>query len=104
MAASRRFPWLIYWLVLVVILVLALAPLGSVAIASWLAEANGCTLHEGFVNPCMVNGAEMGDTLYAMFVLGWLMLASIPFGAAAVLAWLVILIVHRLVWRRRQAN
>jgi MFS family permease len=97
----RRFPWLIYVLALVLILLVALAPVISVAIAGWIAETNGCVLHEGNINPCIVNGEDMGSTLYTMFVLGWFMLASLPFGAMALLAWLVVLVLH-LLWRRRR--
>jgi hypothetical protein len=100
---ARRFPWWVYGLALVLILAVALAPLVSVMIAGTIAEANGCTLHEGFVNPCMVDGTDMGETLYAMGVMGWLMLATIPLGAMALLAWLVILVIHLIVRARRRA-
>ena len=102
-APARRFPWWVYGLALALILLVALAPLISVMIAGSIAETNGCTLHEGFVNPCMVNGTDMGETLYAMGVMGWFMLATIPLGAMALLAWLVILIIHLIVRRRRRA-
>lgn len=102
-APARRFPWWVYWVLLALILAVALAPLISVMIAGWIAEANGCVLHEGFVNPCLVNGTDMGETLYAMGVMGWLMLASLPLGAMAILAWLAILVIHRILWGRRRA-
>ena len=99
----RRFPWIIYAIVLLLILLVAFAPVISVAIAGAVAEAHGCTLHEGFKNPCVVNGVDRGDTLYTMFVLGWLMLATLPIGAIACLIWASVLIVH-LLSRRRQAS
>ncbi len=98
-AARRRFPWLPYVVALVLILLVALAPVISVAVAGWIAEANGCVLHEGFINPCIVNGVDAGSTLYTLFVLGWLMLATLPLGAMALAALLAILIAHQL-WRR----
>jgi hypothetical protein len=100
--AARRFPWWVYWLLLALILLVALAPVFSVAVAGWIAEANGCVLHEGFSNPCVVNGTDIGSTLYAFGVLGWLMLATIPLGAMALVAWLVALVIHWIIWRRRQ--
>ena len=79
--------------------VIALAagwPLMSVVIAGTVASWNGCTLHEGFVNPCVVNGRDVGETLYAMGVMGWFMLATLPFGAIAFVVWtLVWLWLHR---------
>ena len=67
----RRFPVWFYIISLLTILLLAASPLISVMIAGWIAETNGCTLHEGFVNPCVVNGTDIGQDLYAAFVLGW---------------------------------
>jgi hypothetical protein len=79
--------------------VIALAagwPLMSVVIAGTVASWNGCTLHEGFVNPCVVNGRDVGETLYAMGVMGWFMLATLPLGAIAFVVWtLVWLWLHR---------
>ena len=79
--------------------VIALAagwPLMSVVIAGTVASWNGCTLHEGFVNPCVVNGRDIGETLYAMGVMGWFMLATLPLGAIAFVVWtLVWLWLHR---------
>ncbi|MGH9201104.1 MAG: hypothetical protein ACRD2A_07700, partial [Vicinamibacterales bacterium] len=34
-------------------------PILSVVIAGTIASWNGCTLHEGFVNPCVVNGRDI---------------------------------------------
>ena len=99
--AKRRFPWWVYWIVLAVILVVALAPLISVIIAGSIAEANGCALDEGSVHACIVGGNDMGSTLYAMGVMGWFMIATIPLGAGAVLVWVVVLIAHRLYWGRK---
>lgn len=99
--AKRRFPWGIYWILLVVIVVFALWPVATVALSSWLAETNGCMLNEGDVNPCLIGGADWGGALYTMFVLGWFMLATVPLGAGALLVWLVVLVIHRLAWGRR---
>lgn len=104
MPRSTRFPWAIYWLVLAVIGLLALAPLLSVLVASFVASAAGCRLDEGSVHPCLVLGADRGEALYTMFVLGWLMLLTLPAGAVAGAGWLVTLLVHRVVWRRRRTR
>jgi hypothetical protein len=83
----------------VVIALVAGWPLLSVALASGIASWNGCELHDGFRNPCIVNGADIGGTLYSMGVLGWFMLATIPLGIIAFLvwttAWLVLLALKR---------
>jgi hypothetical protein len=97
-----KFPWLIYWLLLVVILAFALAPVFSVLLAGFLAETNGCMLNEGDINPCIIGGADWGSTLYTLFVLGWFALATLPLGGGALIVWLVILIIHRIAWGRMQ--
>jgi hypothetical protein len=98
----RRFPWAVYWLVFAILVVLTIWPVISVLAASSIAEANGCALDEGSVHACLVNGADWGEALYAMGVLGWLMLATLPLGGGALLVWLIILIIHRIAWRRRK--
>lgn len=97
--ARRRFPWRVYVWVLIVIILVALGPLIGVVVAGGIASANGCTLHEGFANPCVVVGVDMGGLLYGLGVLGWLMLASIPLGAMALLGWALVLGLHHWRWR-----
>jgi hypothetical protein len=99
---ARRFPWAVYWLVFAILVVLTIWPVISVLVASSIAEANGCALDEGSVHPCLVDGADWGEALYTMAVLGWLMLATLPLGGGALLVWLIILIIHRIAWRRRK--
>ncbi|MDB5561933.1 MAG: hypothetical protein JWN11_1351 [Hyphomicrobiales bacterium] len=96
----RRFPSLAYGLILAAILLLALLPLISVLVASSIAEANGCPLDEGSVHACLVAGHDLGELLYTLGVLGWLMLASLPLGGIGVIVWLVILIIHHAAWAR----
>jgi hypothetical protein len=101
---SNRFPWLIYLILLFVILAVALAPVGSVALCGWIANANGCQVDEGSVHPCMINGKDYGQLLYTLGVLGWLMLVTIPAGMIGFILWLVALIIHRVSWRKRAAQ
>src|SRR5436190_20685442 len=93
----RRFPWILYWIVLV-----ALAPVGSVVACGLIANAHGCRVDEGLVHPCMINGKDYGQLLYTLGVMGWLMLVTLPAGALAFVLWLIVLIIHRTNWRRRE--
>ncbi len=95
----RRFPWILYWIVLV-----ALAPVGSVVACGVIANAHGCRVDEGSVHPCMINGKDYGQLLYTLGVMGWLMLVTLPAGALAFVLWLVVLIIHRTNWRRRAVS
>jgi hypothetical protein len=98
---SKKFPWGIYFVALFVILTVALAPVGSVIVCSWVANAHGCRVDEGSVHPCVIGGKDYGQLLYTLGVLGWLMIATIPGGALALIVWLIVLILHRASWRRR---
>jgi hypothetical protein len=101
-ALPRRFPWLVYWIVLALIVLLAVLPLLSALGAGAVASANGCALDEGSVHPCIIGGADWGEALYSFGVLGWLMLASLPLGVVALIVWLIVLLVHRAGFNRRR--
>jgi hypothetical protein len=98
---SKRFPWGIYLIALFVILAVALAPVGSVVVCGWVANTHGCRVDEGSVHPCMIGGKDYGQLLYTLGVMGWLMIATIPGGALALMIWLIVLILHRATWRKR---
>ncbi|MGZ9810302.1 hypothetical protein ACXN5S_07530 [Pseudoroseicyclus sp. H15] len=87
------------FLIGLVLVLIGLAPIASVALASLLADRAGCELHEGYANACIIAGKDRGDMLYTMFVAGWLMLMTIPLGFIG----LVLLAVSGGValWRRR---
>lgn len=99
-ARSKRFPVLPYALVLALILLFALAPVISVVIAGGIANAYGCRLDEAGVHPCVIGGTDYGEMLEMMFVLGWLMLMTLPAGAIAFLIWVVVLITHAILRSR----
>ena len=99
-ARAPRFPWGIYGLVFLLIVLFAGAPIISVLISGWVAEANGCVLNEAGSHPCLVGGTDIGDLLVFMFVMGWLALATLPLGGGALIVWCVILLIHYLAWRR----
>ena len=97
----KRFPWIWYLLALGAILVFAFAPIGSVMLCAVIANAYGCKVDEGSVHPCIINGHDYGELLYDLGVMGWFMLATIPGGLVAFASWLILLILHRVSWRKR---
>ena len=78
-------------------------PIASIAAAGAIARWNGCTLHEGFVNPCPVGGWDIGGTLYTMSVMGWFLIVSIPLGVVALAVWTTAWLLWAIVRRRRRA-
>jgi hypothetical protein len=103
MSEAKRFPTLIYVVVLGLIVLIALAPVLSVVVSSAIANAAGCALDEGGSHPCVIGGKDWSEALYTMFVLGWFMLLTLPAGALAFAVWTVTLVLHRGSWRRRQS-
>lgn len=77
MTKQSRRVWLYVLLVIV-----GIAPLASVFLAGVIAEYNGCGLHEGFAQPCVVMGTDIDGILHTMVALGWLMLISLMFLAS----------------------
>ena len=103
MPSRKRFPWIIYSIILSLIALVALAPIGSVVVCGIIANRYGCHVDEGSVHPCMVDGKDYGPLLYQLGVMGWLMLVTLPGGAIAFAGWLIALLLHRNAWRKRQA-
>jgi hypothetical protein len=88
-------------LILALILLWIIWPIIPVAIAGSIATANGCQLNEGTINSCIVEGREVGDTLYTLGMAGWFMLVTIPTGLLALAIFLLLLLIEWIVVRRR---
>jgi len=101
---QRRFPWILYWVIFVLIVLVAFAPVGCVVACGLIANANGCRVDEGSVHSCMINGSDYGDLLYELGMMGWFMLLTLPAGTFAFVVWLIVLILHRVNWRQRAAT
>ena len=80
------------YLVLCAGLLICAAPGIAAFAALAIAEAHGCTLHEGFANPCVINGTDRGEALAGALVAGWFMLFTMP-----VLLIFVLLLILRIV-------
>lgn len=91
-----------YSLSLLGILLFAFFPILLVAIAGGIASLGDCRLNEATVNPCVIAGVDLGGILYSMWVLGWLMIATLPIGALLLACWFLALLVQLLVIRRRR--
>jgi hypothetical protein len=86
---SRR-AWILLTLLLVTLV--AWAPLLAVLVASSAASAFDCRLDEGSTHPCLVAGADIGPALYVLGVSGWLMLAAFPLMLLTLVAWVGVVI------------
>lgn len=96
--------FLIHTFVTILILLLGASPIIVALIAGTIADANGCELHEGFVNPCIINGKDWGQDLYTMGMLGFFAIGTLPIGVGAAVIYLVIVLIVALVRRARRAK
>ena len=69
-----------------------------------IANANSCQVDEGSAHSCMVLGADWGEVLYVLGVMGWFMLITLPIGAGAAIVCLLTLVIHRIAWVKRTKN
>ncbi|MEQ9261366.1 MAG: hypothetical protein RIG84_19945 [Roseovarius sp.] len=62
--------------------------IGCFVVVTVLTNRFDCIIHEGFVNPCMVYGRDVGETAAMLFVLGaWGPLIFGPVVMASAMAW-----------------
>lgn len=69
-----------------------IAPVAAMIWASWFARRHGCDLNEGTAQPCIVNGIDWGDTLYACFVMGWFGMIGLPIALVSAIGLVVLLV------------
>jgi hypothetical protein len=91
----------LYWQVLGLIAFFALAPWVIVYVAAVIADMNGCTLSATEALPCMIFGADRGETLFGLAGFADFAYISLSVGLMLVLIWGAILTVSYLAWRRK---
>ena len=90
---------------LVGIVLIGLAPMIPVSLASFVAKWNGCRLSEGGPSTCLVLGFDWGRILYEMGVLGWFGFFSLPLAALLFVIWIIWVITSLLLtWCRKCIN
>jgi hypothetical protein len=101
--SAPRFPMAIYWVLLALIVLVGILPLLTTLIAVGIAEANGCTISESVLAPCLIGGADWGYWLQFGGISALYLLVTFPVGFVLFIIWLVVLLIHRGVFRRRVA-
>jgi hypothetical protein len=95
------FEFKLYWQVLGLIAFFALAPWVIVYVAAVIADLNGCTLSATEPLPCMIFGADRGETLFGLAGFADFAYISLSVGLMLVLIWGAILTVSWMAWRRK---
>jgi hypothetical protein len=99
---SPRFPWWPYLVVLALIFVGAMAPIGVTVYAANVAQSHGCTVTNGVLDPCIVDGVDKAPELQAMASSFLYALFTWPAGIVAACLWFLVLYWHRGRWKRRR--
>lgn len=103
LAAARRYLRRIGLAALILLTIVALAPVVGVAVSIGLAATFGCQVDEGSIHPCVHLGVDLGPMLANLFVLGWLALVTAPAIVLVALIWAVLLLRAIFVRLRRRA-
>lgn len=102
MITSPHMRWR-FLIIPILLFFLAFSPLLAGMAAGTYAEYHGCRLHEGYPEPCIVDGVDVGKSLYTFAVLPWLTLATVPLGFSGLVLWVIVELVIVVVGRRRKS-
>ena len=75
-------------------LLLGVLPILSMMAATGIASAAGCNVNEGGSYPCIILGADWGETLNFMFVAAWFFFITFPLAAIGLVGLIVMGVLH----------
>lgn len=70
-----------------VIVLIAVLPVISALLASFLGWCLGCNVNEAGISDCIRFGINLGEMLSTMFIMGWTTLLSIPLAIILLIVW-----------------
>jgi hypothetical protein len=92
---SRRFPWLVYWILFALIAILAVLPVFTTVLAAAIANAYDCNISESVKAVCMINGQDWGDWLQFGGLSVLYIFLTFPLAFVLFIIWLIVLLIHR---------
>jgi hypothetical protein len=95
------FPWWPYLIVLALIMIGAMLPIGLTVYAANVAQGLGCTVTNGVLDPCVVEGVDRAPELQMMASSFVYALFTWPAGILAACIWFGVLYWHRTRWKKR---
>ena len=101
--STPRFPMGIYWVLFALIVLIGILPLLTTLFAAGIADANGCTISESVLTPCIIGGADWGYWLQFGGISALYLLLTFPAAFVLFIIWLIVLLIHRGAYRRRVA-
>ena len=94
--------WL--WLVPLLTVLIAGAPLYAMLLADGIAAALGCKTWQPKANSCPFAGTDLTTLLNNMSLFGLLLFVTIPIGSVVLFGWLIAAIQHWLLGRKQQPS
>lgn len=73
---------------------LCLIPVFLLTGVSLVANHYGCRVHEGFATPCIAGNTDIGESLYALGMSGWLLIVTIPIFSCLAIIWVVVEVIN----------
>jgi hypothetical protein len=99
--SPRRFPWAVYWALFGLIFVLGNLPVLTTVVAAAVANAYSCNISESVLNPCIINGTDWGSDLQFGGMSFLYLFLTWPVAFVLFVIWGIVLIVHRVNFKRR---
>lgn len=82
--------------VFALIVLYTIGPILCVLLCALIANALGCQVDEGSIHPCNCLGVDIGGPLYALGMMGWFALVTLPTGLLAMVVYFVVWLALRL--------
>jgi hypothetical protein len=96
---SMEYPMRIFRLAMLAFSLLCLSPAFILAGVAIVSSACGCQVHEGYANPCIINGRDVGGLFYSLGMRGWLVMATLPVLAGVPALWIAAELIRFLISR-----
>lgn len=82
--------------IFMLIVLYTIGPILCVLLCTLIANTLGCQVDEGNVHPCNCLGVDIGGPLYALGMMGWFALITLPTGVLALIVYFAVLLVLKL--------
>lgn len=82
--------------IFMLIVLYTIGPILCVLLGTLIAKTLGCQVDEGSVHPCNCLGVDIGGPLYALGMMGWLALITLPTGVFALIVYSAVLLAMKL--------
>lgn len=101
--SAGRFPWAVDWVLFGLIALVAMLPVFTIMISAAIANTYGCTIGEGLLTPCIIDGKDWGSTLQFGGMSVFYVFLTWPLVFVLFIIGVMVLQVHRARFKQRTA-